>query len=70
VKALLTLRAAPGNNSTCAQDIIDDVAAPGAAATVTMTSRTNHDAQSKIPKVMTLYFIIYESLEVTATSLQ
>jgi hypothetical protein len=63
VKALLTLRAAPGNNSAYSQNIIDDVAAPGSAATAGMASWANHYAQSKISKLMILYFIIYKSLE-------
>jgi hypothetical protein len=66
VKALLTLRAAPGNNSTYSQGIIDEVAAPGAAAAAGMASRTNHYVGSKIAKKMILYFIIYDLLQVTA----
>jgi hypothetical protein len=69
VKALLTLRAAPGNNSTYREDIIYDVAAPGAAATAGMASWANHYVESKIAKKMILYFIIYNSMEVTAYSL-
>jgi hypothetical protein len=64
MKALLTLRAAPRNNSAYSQNIIDDVAAPGSAATAGMASWANHYVQSKISKLMILYFIIYKSLEV------
>jgi hypothetical protein len=63
MKALLTLRTAPRNNSAYSQNIIDDVAAPGAAATAGMASWANHYVQSKISKLMVLYFIIYKSLE-------
>jgi hypothetical protein len=69
VKALLTLWAAPGNNSTYGQEIIYDVAAAGAAATARMASWANHYVQSKIAKIMILYFIIYNSLDFTAYSL-
>jgi hypothetical protein len=66
VKAFLTLRAAPRNNSTYGQDIIDEVAAPGAAATAGMASWANHYVGSKIAKKMMLCFIIFNSLQVTA----
>jgi hypothetical protein len=69
VKAFLTLRAPPGHNSTYREDIIYDVAAPGAAATAGMASWANHYVESKIAKKMILYFIIYNSMEVTAYSL-
>jgi hypothetical protein len=66
MKALLTLRAAPRNNSTYGQNVIDEIAAPGTSATAGMASRTNHYVQPKIAKIMILYFIIYNSLEVTS----
>ena len=58
MKAFLTLWATPGNNSTYGQYVIDEVAAPGAPPTVEMANRTDHYVQSKIAKLMILYFII------------
>jgi hypothetical protein len=58
VKALLALWAAPRNNSTYGQNIVDEVAAPGTAATTGMASRTDHYVRSKIAKLMIFYFII------------
>jgi hypothetical protein len=70
MKAFLTLRAAPGNNSTYTQEVIDEVATPRAPATAGMASRTNHYVRSKIAKLMIFYFIILKLPEVTAQSLQ
>jgi hypothetical protein len=46
--------------------MIDDVAAPGTSATAGMASWANHYVESKIAKKTILYFIIYNSMEVTA----